>query len=306
MATVLIRCETCSADLVLEENLRTAECPYCGSSSVVERPPSKDRPTPTFGLGFVLDHEKAVDIARGWLKSRSLFAHSGLKGALIEHTRGVYLPAWLYGARASAEWSASIGENYTVVETYTTTDSKGNTVTRTRTRVKTEWRSLSGDWDAYAIDFVVTASRGVDNASLETIEPFDLRALRRFRPELLAGWMAEEATLTREDCLELARGEANEDVGSRLGRFMPGDSHRNLRYQVQLEDEVADLVLLPLWVFTLRYHPDREPVRLLINGQTGKASGKVPLSAPKITLAVLLVLGLVALLVLVFSGGGLR
>ena len=69
---------------------------------------------------------------------------------------------------------------------------------------------------------------------------------------------------------------------------------------------MADLVLLPLWVFTLRYHPDREPVRLLINGQTGKASGKVPLSAPKITLAVLLVLGLVALLVLVFSGGGLR
>lgn len=303
MTVVHIRCETCGADVVLEEHLRTADCPYCASSSVVERPPSRDRPQPTFGLGFVVDHERAVRIARTWLGSRGPFAHSGLTSALVERTRGIYLPAWLYGARGSARWRARIGEDYTVTETYTTTDSKGNTVTRTRTRTETEYRDLNGDWDAYLTDVIVTASRGLTNEELEQVEPFDLRALRRYRPELIAGWIAEDPTLSRAQCLELARAEATEEVGQRLADFMPGDSYTDLNYRVQLDDEVADLTLLPVWVFSVRYAQSKPPVRLIINGQTGKAAGRVPLSAPKIVLAVILGLALVAALVMAFAGG---
>lgn len=300
MTAVSIRCDTCDADIVLAEHLRTAECPYCGSSSVVERPPSTDRPVPTFALGFVVDQARAISIVQTWARSRGPFAHSGLKAAAVERTRGVYLPAWLYGARASADWRAQIGEEYTVIETYTTTDAKGNTVTRTRTRTETEWRSLAGDYDAFVNDVIVTASNGVDNASLEEVEPFDLRALRRYGPEVLAGWIGEEATLSRDECLSLARDEATEELGERLGAHMPGDTHRDLRFQLALHDEVADLVLLPVWVFALRYAEDKPPVRLLINGQTGKAAGRVPLSVPRILLAVLLGVGLlVALLIAV-------
>lgn len=289
--------------MVLEEHLRTANCPYCGSSAVVERPPSRDRPVPTFALGFVVDRARAQAKARAWARSRGPFVHGGLRKAVAERTRGVYVPAWLYGARAAADWSASIGEEYTVVETYTTTDSKGNTVTRTRTRTETEWRSLTGDWDAYVIDVVVTASRGLENAGLESIEPFDLRALRRYRPETLAGWIAEEPTLSREECLELAREEASDEVGNRISGFMPGDKHRDLRYHVQLEDEVADLVLLPVWIFTLRYAEDQPPVRLLINGQTGEVAGRAPLSKIRVGLTLLFVVAVVLVLILMSQGG---
>jgi DNA-directed RNA polymerase subunit RPC12/RpoP len=301
MTLVHIRCETCGADVALEEHLRTAECPYCASSSVVERPPSRDRPRPTFGLGFVVDHERAVAIARSWLRSRGPFAHSGLGSALVERTRGIYLPAWLYGARGSARWHARIGEDYTVTETYTTTDSKGNAVTRTRTRIETEWSELGGAWETYLMDVVVTASRGLNNDELEQVEPFDLRALRRYTPELIAGWIAEDPTLSRAACMEQARAEATEEVTGRLQGFMPGDRYTDLTFKVQFEDEVADLALLPIWVFSVRYHPEKPPVRLLINGQTGQTAGRVPLSRPKITAAV--VLGLVGLLLLLRIGG---
>lgn len=302
MTTLQIRCDTCGADVVLAEHLRTADCPYCGSSSVVERPPSRDRPVPTFALGFVVDQARAQAIARTWARSRGPFVHGGLRKAVAERTRGVYVPAWLYGARASADYSASIGEEYTVTETYTTTDSKGNTVTRTRTRTETEWRSLAGDWDAYVIDVVVTASRGLDNAGLESVEPFDLRALRRYRPETVAGWIAEEPTLSREACLQLARDEATGDVGRRIEAFLPGDKSRDLRFHVELVDEVADLVLLPVWVFTLRYAEDRPPVRLLINGQTGEAAGRAPISKARVGVTVLVVLAVVLAVILAVGG----
>ncbi len=304
MTAVQISCDTCGADLVVEEHLRTSACPYCASTSVVERPPTADRPTPTFVVGFQLDHEAAVAIARRWLDSRGPFSHPGLKRAVVESTRGVYLPAWLYGARASADYTAQIGENYTVTETYTTPGSKGKPPqTRTRTRTETEWRSLAGDYDTYLVDVLVSASRGVSNAQLEAVEPFDLRTLRRYQAALLAGWIAEEPTLSREECLRKAHDEALESIERRLSAFMPGDRQRDLRAQVQLDDELLHLTLLPLWVFSVRYTPEKPPVRLLINGQTGRTAGRVPLSWPRIALGILLLIALVMAAVLLFSGG---
>jgi DNA-directed RNA polymerase subunit RPC12/RpoP len=173
---VEISCQACGSTLLLDSNLRTTVCPYCASPSVIERPPSANRPAPSFVVGFVVDHDRAAEAVRNWISSTSIFARSDFKQAAPERTRGVYLPAYLYGAVADSSYFAKIGENYTEIETYTTTDSKGNTVTRTRTVTRTEYRSLGGEHSTYIVDVVVTASAGVTNEALEAIEPFELSA----------------------------------------------------------------------------------------------------------------------------------
>jgi hypothetical protein len=227
---------------------------------------------------------------RHWQKSRGIFTHSGLKRANIDTIKGVYVPAYLYTALAHTSYRAQIGENYQETETYTTTDSNGNTVTRTRTVTKTEWRSLHGRHSSYVTDVLVTASRGVTNAELELVEPFDYRGLRRYAPGLLSGWIAEDPTMTVEECVALARAETLQVVGQALGGFMPGDSHRELAYQTNLERETIDLVHVPLWVLAVRHDPQKPPVRVLVNGQTARVWGKAPLSWVKIVLAVVGVL----------------
>ena len=87
--------------------------------------------------------------------------------------------------------------------------------------------------------------------------------------------------------------------------FMPGDSVHNLDHETEFEDERADLTLLPVWVFAMRYAADKAPVRVLVNGQTGKVSGKVVISWAKIGLIAAVVLGLVAVPVLVAVIAGL-
>lgn len=300
--SIEIGCKNCGATIVVVPELRTAECPYCASPAVVERPPAPDRPEPTFVLGFVIEQERAQESVKQWLKTRGLFAHGGLKQAAIGKTRGLYLPSYLYGGVAEASYSARIGENYTETETYTTTDAKGNTVTRTRTVTKTEWRSLSGTWENYIVDVVVTASKGVRNEELDAIEPFDLRALRRYTPAVLSGWIAEEPSMGRGECIRLAHGETEARIGRELAAFMPGDSHSDLRYEVHLHDERADLVMLPVWVFAARYAEDKPPVRILVNGQTGLVAGEVPKSVPKIVAAVILGVVIVGLIVLLIAG----
>jgi hypothetical protein len=290
---VEISCQACGSTLLLDSNLRTTVCPYCASPSVIERPPSSNRPAPSFVVGFVVAHDHAAAAVRDWISSTSIFARSDFKQAAPELTRGVYLPAYLYGAVADSSYTAKIGENYTEIETYTTTDSKGNTVTRTRTVTKTEYRSLGGQHSTYIVDVVVTASAGVTNDALETIEPFDLRALRRYEPSLISGWLAEDPSRSKEDCFQLSHDESVTKVEALLHEFMPGDSHSALQFQTNLSREVIDLVLLPVWSFAIRYAEDRPPVQILVNGQTGRVGGNVPISAVKVTIAVLIGLAVV-------------
>src|SRR5688572_23204380 len=107
-----IECRNCGAELVVERGLMTADCPYCASPSVVERPAARDLPRPRWAIGFSVEAERATSLARAWLASRGPFAHGGLKRAALERARGIYLPAYLYSAVADAQYEAEIGEDY--------------------------------------------------------------------------------------------------------------------------------------------------------------------------------------------------
>ena len=84
---------------------------------------------------------------------------------------------------------------------------------------------------------------------------------------------------------------------------MPGDTHKDLRANVTLHEEVSELVLLPVWVFAVRHSEDEPPVQILVNGQSGRVAGKVPHSAARIAAAVLVGLAIVAAIVLLVAGG---
>lgn len=297
------KCKNCGAALTVEGTLRTVVCAFCASPSVVERPESESGPRPTFTLGFVQPEKDVQQHVAKWLKTRNLFCPSSVRNAKVEELQGVYVPAFLYSAVSRSEYTAQIGENYTVTETYTTTDSQGRTVTRTRTRIETEWRSLRGSHSANVVDVLVTASKGLSNPELEAVEPFDWRALRRYSPAMISGWLAEDASMTNEQCMALAQQEAIARIGATLNAFMPGDMHRDLRHNTWLENEAVDLVLVPVWLLNARYEKDKPPIRIVVNGQTGAIHGKPPLSWIKISAAVLLGLLVIAVLYLLANGG---
>lgn len=296
-----IACQSCGAVLHVGANVRSTTCPYCASPSIIHRAPSHNRPEPAFLVAFVVNHDTASAAVRNWITSSSMFARSDFKRAVPQLTHGIYLPAYLYGAVASSQYAARIGENYTETETYTTTDSKGRTVTRTRTVTKTEWRPLQGQHQCYIVDVLVTASSGVSNPALEAIEPFDLRSLRGYEDSFISGWLAEEPSRSKQECKQFAHDETLALVERKLSNFMPGDSFSNLQTNTDVTNEVIDLVLLPVWSYALRYADDQPPLQILVNGQTGRVGGKVPVSTTKIALTVLVVVVVCALLFILIS-----
>jgi hypothetical protein len=289
LAPATFSCGHCGATLVFE-GLRTATCPYCASPNFVERPPSPDRPTPGFVVTFVGDAAVARRWLDRWLQGRTIFADSRIKRATVAEIRGIYLPAYLYSAVAHTDYTAEIGEHYTETETYETEDKDGNKKTETRTVTRTEYRSLAGHHVGYVTDVVVSASKGLANHELAAVEPFDLQQLRRYAPALVSGWITEEFSRSVDDCVHASRGEAVDDVGAKLRRFMPGDSYCDLHWRTSVSWESIDPVLVPVWVLALRYREDKPLLRVVINGQTGRIAGNVPLVWWKIAIAVVPVL----------------
>jgi hypothetical protein len=294
-------CNVCGAEMAIRATERTERCPFCDATAVVMRPAAPDRPQPTFALGFSVEREDAVRKAMDWIR-RQKTAPSGLKTGVTERITGIYLPAYLFSATAQSQYQASIGETYTKTR-LERSDGGGLSI---RTREETEFWDLSGRHLTPVADILVTASRSLANEEVEAIEPFDLGQLRRYTPALIAGWTSEEPTRTPQECGQLARAEAFEGIKRALQQFMPGDHVKSLEHKTNFVDESLELALVPVWVCALRYHPQKPPLRILVNGQTGKVGGKMPYSWTRLGLRVVVALIIAGLLIeLAFLVSGL-
>ncbi len=317
MAT--LTCDQCGAALAFE-GVRSEVCAFCASPNIVEREPTVDQPTPRFAVAFAGDKAWAQKRLTTWLGRFRLWADSALSRARIEDMRGVYVPAYLYSSIAHTDFTAEIGEHYFETETYFEDVKKTikywdggewkdkeitETVMKTRTVTKTEYRPLAGAHVGYVTDVIVSASRGLSDETLTALGPFDLRMLRRFTPALTAGWIHEEYGKSHMLCEVTARAAARDQVGAELRTFMPGDSHADLAYRTRVEWESLDPMLVPVWMFVVRYRDDKPPIKIAINGQTGRVAGHAPVAWWKVILTLLVVVGIAAAIALLVMRGDL-
>ncbi|MDP7302780.1 MAG: zinc ribbon domain-containing protein, partial [Pirellulaceae bacterium] len=175
-----------------------------------------------------------------------------------------------------------IGEYWYRTETYTTRDSKGNMVTKTRRVRETEWWPLSGRHHRYYSGYLVSGSKGLAQDQAERIKPFNLPALKRYEPMYLAGWMSEEYSVARDAALQRCQQEFNGREHRNVGAFLPGDTHRSLEVSTSFSDVNSDLCLLPMYILSYRYGD--KLFRFLVNGQTGRCAGDKPWSWKRISL----------------------
>jgi hypothetical protein len=297
VATRHFRCGNCGSSMSADPNQRSYVCPFCDAATVVEfSPDMTGRQPPEFVIGFAVTPDVARTRFHEWIAEGGFFRPGDLKSAKIEDKlRGVYIPFWSFSMLAESQWGAQIGEYWYRTETYTTRDSQGRTVTRTRRVRETEWWPLSGRHHRFYSHYLVSGSRGISQAEADAVKPFHLAALHRYSPRFLAGWLCEEYTVERDAALQTSMQVFQREEQHNIARFLPGDTHSALRVQTSFSRISSDLVLLPTYLANYRHRG--KTYRFLINGQTGTIAGQKPLSALRITIAVLLALAFIGALV---------
>lgn len=277
----VFHCDNCGSERIMPEDEVALTCPFCASESVNESATETRSIKPDGIAPFTVSKKDAYTAFKTWL-GRGWFVPNNLrKLASLEKLEGIYLPFWTFDAHTNSDWSADIGTYY--YESRTVRDANGNT--RTVQVQKVRWRSASGRHEWFFDDELVIASNGVTQSSANGIFPFKLDQVVPFKPHYTLGWEAELYHLDLKDSFQVVNGIMDRKIESMVIQKLPGDTHRFLKIRTRKTSQKYKHLLLPCWVSAYKY---KEKVyQFLINGQTGRVSGKKPLSPTKVALAVI-------------------
>ena len=281
VATHNFECSGCGASMSFDAREGKLRCPFCGSVKMNRQEDAKVL-APQRVVEFAVSEDEAQQQMRTWL-GRGFFRPADLsETASVVKMTPVYVPYWVFEAKTHTYWTA---------------DSS-----RTPALAKSNWYPVSGEHRGDYKGILVGASGALHPAETSQICPFDISAGREPDAVDLDNATVEQFGVGRKYARPIARSGLEQFESEACSALVPGSS-RNVHVNVRVEALAGEPILLPVWIMAYRYKNDT--YRFLVNGQTGKSTGKAPYSAMKIvaTAAVFIAIVLLALLLLAGLGG---
>ena len=266
-------CSSCGAELVSDGNTMATECAYCGSPNMMPRQfDGMLRPD------FVIPFKKTKQDAIAALKE---FYGDGLRKYIlpsaftsenrIKEIQSMYVPFWLFDSkvRASATFRA-----------------ENDRVTETADEIITETSHYhcerSGEMTFRGIP--VDASKRMDDSYMESIEPFDYSELEPFSAAYFTGHVADKYDVDAEASAPRADKRVETSAIGVLESTVTGYDRCSLDGEAQIIKEGGNVsyAMAPVWILTTKF--DGKPYTFMMNGQTGKVVGSVPIDKTKVLL----------------------
>ena len=275
-----VTCKSCGAESVYDVLQIAGECPYCGSNQVMEASCKKTL-APGGVCIFKIDAKLAGANFKNWLNRKWFCPGDAKKKANPEAFHGVYLPYWTFDADTRSEYDGKYGHYRT-------------RRVNNRTERYTDWRSTRGVHHEFIDDELVG---GIDpNRSEMSIfslaEPFNTEDNLVYKPEYVAGFVAERYTVGLRDAWEKAKGfiagKLRRSIADKIKRENRADTSRVHNVATAYSNIKYKYLLLPVWVSSFK-HKNRL-YRFVVNGQTGKVGGQAPISAWRVAAVVILAL----------------
>ena len=128
----------------------------------------------------------------------------------------------------------------------------------------------------------VDGSEKMDDAYMESIEPFDYSEMVPFTTAYLTGYLADKYDVSAEASVPRADKRVEHSAAGVLDETVTG----YMRHQMEscaVRKDVGSVkyALVPVWILTTRYN--NQPYTFMMNGQTGKFIGSLPWDKGKAT-----------------------
>lgn len=300
-----VRCTGCGAMVLLEDRVVTEQCPFCHTHLENHPETACNIIVPESILPFAVDLRGARKAFDRWLHSL-WFAPTELKKiANLGQLTGVYLPYFTYDSMTYTVYTGQRGDNYQTTEWYTERMPDGSTRRASRTVTKIRWSSVSGQVQHFFDDVLVCSSKSLPEDLVDNLLPWRLEKLEPFQPSYLSGFKTERYAVGLKEGFGIAREMMQPEIHRLICQDIGGDHQSVSSKKTRYSAITFKHLLLPMWVAVYRYHD--QTYQVLVNGRTGKVSGKRPWSIMKIARLVILILlaiGLITFLVMRFGGGG--
>ena len=255
-------CKSCGGEIIGDETLGAASCPFCGNPVVMT---SKFAGTlrPDAVIPFKLGKEDALAALQRHYLGKKLLPSVFKDKNHLDEVKGVYVPFWLYDAEADAQMEY----NATRIRHWSDSDND-----YTETSVYRAYREGGIGFCHVPVD----GSRAMDDALMESIEPFHMEDAVDFQTAYLAGYFANKYDVDAEQSANRANERIKNSAKAAFADTVTG--YHSVTPQsavVNLKDGGVKYALLPVWVLGTSW--EKKNYIFAMNGQTGKFVGDLPL-----------------------------
>lgn len=262
-------CPSCGGEILTEETTAATFCPYCENPTILPGRVSGGI-KPDGVIPFKTSKEDAKAAFLQLCKGKPLLPKLFTEEHRVEKITGMYVPFWLY------DCGSDFSVQYQATRIHRWSDSRYH-------YTRTEYFHLLREATAEFASIPMDASQKMDNAIMESIEPYDYGQMVDFDTAYLSGFLADkydvEAKLGEDRIRQRVSASMNALVQETVLGYascMPVNTHLNV------EHGKAKYVLLPVWMLHTKY--GEETYVFAMNGQTGKITGTFPI-CPKRTAA---------------------
>ena len=259
-------CPSCGAEILGDKNTAAMVCPNCGNSQIVEKRLS-GLLKPDYVIPFKLEKKDAVAALKNFYKGKRLLPESFRDENRINSIQGVYLPFWLFDAKAQGYM------RYKATRARSWSDSKYD-------YTKTDFYSVIRNGSMAFEKIPVDGSERMDDAYMDAIEPFDYSTLKDFQNAFLAGYLAEKYDVDADSCRERAGKRIKATLETEFAKSVTGySSIVRESSSVNVDGGKVSYSLFPVWILNTKY--GKEDYLFLMNGQSGRLVGRLPADKSK-------------------------
>lgn len=254
-------CQSCGAQIVMDETTAASKCPYCDNPIVMMGNVKGDL-KPDLIIPFKLDKKAAEEAFAKHLGDKKLLPRAFKDQKHIKEIKGVYVPYWIYNSKANASVQYKATKvNHRVEGDYDVTE--------------TEYYSVFRNGYMEYENVPVDGASKMDNALMDSVEPFDFSAAVPFQTAYMAGYAADRYDEDSEKCAERANTRIKNSTANAFASTVGNYTTVEVESQnIGLTNGSAKYALLPLWILNTKWND--ENYIFAMNGQTGKFVGNLP------------------------------
>lgn len=259
---VIYACTNCGGEIIATETTMATICPYCGEAVNITSKSVGDF-RPELIIPFKITKQQSIDIYKKYIEKIKFLPKTFTKDNVIEKIQGMYIPYQLHTIKAFTHHNLQ----GTITQSHRRGDDK---VTITE---KYDLRLFA---ESLFSRFPTDASRQTKNSIVEKIEDFDYRAITKFNPAYMAGYVADQKDDDPDVLQERAMNNWNKMLNEKvLGNFSKYTITENNMEQ-NIESHTEEYAMLPVWVLNIK--SKNIVYTVMVNGQTGTIYGELPLN----------------------------
>ena len=255
-------CDACGGQLISDEHTAATFCPYCGNPAILPGRLSGGL-KPDGVIPFKTTKEDAKNAFLKLCSGKPLIPKFFTQEQQVDKITGLYVPFWLY------DCSANFNGSYKATRIHTWSDSRF-------IYTKTDHYLLRRQADASYSGIPMDGSSKMEDAFMESIEPFHYGDLAEFDMAYLSGYFADKYDVESSSGEDRIRQRVETSMNDHIQSSVLGYATILPTSQnVQIHHGNARYVLLPVWLLNTKYKG--KTYTFAMNGQTGKMTGTFPI-----------------------------